>query len=110
MKTGWSLEVANDLLELPGVGLCVPDFVCIHALTGACVFIEVMGYWSRDAVWRRVELVQAGLSQPIIFAVSSRLRVSEEVLDADLPGQLYVYKGTMSPKAILERLEKLVSH
>jgi len=110
LKTGWSLEVANDLLELPGVGLCVPDFVCIHALTGACVFIEVMGYWSRDAVWRRVELVQAGLSQPIIFAVSSRLRVSEEVLDADLPGQLYVYKGTMSPKAILERLEKLVSH
>ena len=109
LKTDWSLEVANDLLELPGVGLCVPDFVCTHALTGVCVFIEVMGYWSRDAVWRRVELVQAGLSQPIIFALSSRLRVSEEVLDADLPGQLYVYKGSMSPKAILERLEKFVS-
>ena len=30
---------------------------------------------------------------------------SEEVLDAELPGQLYVYKGVMSARRIVERLE-----
>jgi hypothetical protein len=58
-------------------------------------------------VWRRVELVQAGLGERILFAVSSRLRVSEEVLEGDLPGALYVYKGAMSARAVAERLEVL---
>ena len=72
------------------------------------VYLEVMGYWSRAAVWQRVELVQAGLAETVLFAVSSRLRVSEEVLGADLPGALYVYKGTMSARSIAERLDRLM--
>ena len=66
-----------------------------------------MGYWSRAAVWQRVELVKAGLDESVLFAVSTRLRVSEEVLEADLPGALYVYKRTMSARAIAERLDGL---
>jgi predicted nuclease of restriction endonuclease-like RecB superfamily len=73
------------------------------------VYLEVMGYWSRAAVWQRVELVQAGLAETVVFAVSSRLRVSEEILDAELPSALYVYKGTMSARAIAERLETMTT-
>ena len=83
--------------SFPGVGLCVPDLVFERRRHGAPrdrVYLEVMGYWSRAAVWKRVELVQAGLAERILFAVSSRLRVSEEVLDEELPGALYVYKET----------------
>ena len=107
LQTPWTVEVADDLLDLPGVGLCVPDLVFVHRQSGACVFLEVLGYWSREAVWRRVELVQAGLPQPIIFAVSDRLRVSEAVLDDDLPGQLLVYKGVIHAGAVAERLGHL---
>jgi hypothetical protein len=49
--------------------------------------------------------VEAGLPHPIVFAVGSRLRVSEEVLDGDLPGRLYVYKGAMSARAVEGRLD-----
>ena len=105
MKTPWSAEVAHELLDVPGLGLCVPDLVFTHADTGHRVYFEVLGFWSREAVWRRVELVEAGLPQPIVFAVSRRLRVSEEVLDENLPGQLYVYAGAISARAIEERLE-----
>jgi hypothetical protein len=42
-----------------------------------------------------------------VFAVSSRLRVSEEVLDGDLPALLYVYKHTMSARSIAERLDSV---
>jgi hypothetical protein len=67
-----------------------------------------MGYWSRAAVWKRVELVHAGLAERILFAVSAKLRVSEEVLGDDLPGALYVYKHAMSARAVAERLDRLV--
>ena len=110
LKTPWTVEPAHELLDLPGVGLCVPDLVFSHRESGRRVCLEVMGYWSRDAVWRRVELVQAGLPQPMIFALSSRLRVSESVLDDSLPSQLYVYKGTMSAKVVAARLDALLNH
>ena len=105
MRTPWKVAVAHDLLDLPGVGLCVPDLVFTHDAGGRRVYLEVLGYWSREAVWRRVDLVEAGLPHPIVFAVSRRLRVSEEVLDEDLPGRLYVYKGVMSARAVEELLD-----
>lgn len=108
-ESSWKARVANKLLDLPGAGLCVPDLVFTHKPSGARVYLEVMGFWSREAVWRRVELVEAGLPFNIIFAVSKRLRVSEEVLDKNLPGQLYVYHRVMSVNTILERLEKIRS-
>src|SRR5207249_4833542 len=95
------------ILELPGIGLCIPDLT--FERDRARIHLEVMGYWSRDAVWKRVELVERGLTDPVLFAVSARLRVSEQVLDPAHGGALYVYKGTMSPRAIAERLEKLAT-
>jgi predicted nuclease of restriction endonuclease-like RecB superfamily len=110
LGTEWRVSANTDILEPPGIGLCVPDLVFSRSRKGHAperVYLEVMGYWSRAAVWKRVELVQAGLGERILFAVSSRLRVSEEVLEGDLPGALYVYKRTMSARAIAERLEAL---
>ena len=69
----------------------------------------MLGFWSRDAVWKRVELVRAGLDAPMIFAVPARLRVSEAVLEDDLPGSLYVFKSVLARKAILERLDALLA-
>ncbi len=105
LETPWNAESNAEVLELPGLGLCVPDLRFVNGETGEVAYLEVMGFWSRDAVWKRVELVQAGLPHRIIFAVPKRLRVSESVLDGDLPGELYVYRGKMSPKVILNRLD-----
>jgi hypothetical protein len=100
----WKVAPSRAVLDLPGVGLCIPDLV--FEKDGTKVYLEVMGYWSRDAVWKRVELVEKGLDALIVFAVSQRLRVSEEVLDTD-HAALYVYKGVMSARAILERVSRL---
>ncbi|HWN70427.1 MAG TPA: DUF790 family protein [Haliangium sp.] len=103
----WQPAPASDILDLPGVGLCVPDLVFTHQGSGARVYLEVLGFWSRDAVWRRVELVERGLPHRILFAVSDRLRVSEAVLGSEVPGALYVYKGVMSARAVEEHLDRL---
>ena len=108
LKTCWKVLANSEILELPGVGLSIPDLVFERRKERGAVervYLEVMGFWSRSAVWKRVELVQAGLGKRIVFAVSSRLRVSEEVLDGDLPALLYVYKHTMSARSIAERLD-----
>lgn len=100
----WLAAAADTVLDLPGVGVCVPDLVLRPRAGGREVFVEVLGYWSRAAVWRRVELVQRGLAEPVVFAVGQHLRVSEAALEDELPGALYVYKRTMSASALLERV------
>ena len=64
----------------------------------------MLGYWSRAAVWRRVELAEAGLPEPIVFGVNQRLRVSEEVLDKKVPAALYVFRGQPNAKTLLARV------
>jgi predicted nuclease of restriction endonuclease-like RecB superfamily len=108
--SGWRAEAASTVLDVPGHGVCIPDLVLRPRRAKAKsepVYVEVLGYWSRDAVFRRVELAERGLGARVVFAVSSRLRVSAEVLDPKLESALYVYKGKMSPRAVLERVQAL---
>ncbi len=103
------LEVRRSaaILTLPGIGTCVPDLELRDA-RGRIAYVEVLGFWSRDAVWRRIELAQRGLGARVIFCVSSRLRVSEEALPEELPAALYVYKGAMSARAVADRAKALL--
>ena len=98
---GLSVEPCAELLALPGVGVVVPDLVVKRRRER--VFVELLGFWSRDAVWKRVELVEAGLSERVVFCASERLRVRESVLDDDR-ASLYVWKGVPQPKKVLERV------
>ncbi len=103
-KGDWRATRADEVFDLPGLGAVVPDLVLKNGKRK--VFVEVLGFWSREAVWRRVELAERGLPQKMIFAVSERLRVSEEVLDSE-HACLYVYKGVISARAVLERADAL---
>lgn len=107
LDSPWQPRVAEQILELPGVGLCVPDLVFEHAAGGAPVFLELLGFWSREAVWRRVELCEAGLAERVVFAASARLRVSEAVLGDNDHAALYVYRGKPSARAVERKLDAL---
>jgi len=98
---------SDAILTLPGIGTCVPDLE-VSDERNRVAYIEVLGFWSRDAVWRRIELAQKGLGARVVFCVSSRLRVSEDALPDDLPAALYVYKGFISARAVAERAKTLL--
>jgi predicted nuclease of restriction endonuclease-like RecB superfamily len=106
LAAGCRARPTTVLLDVPGEGVCIPDLELSYDDGRSPVYVEVLGYWSRDAVFRRVELVERGLGASVVFAVSSRLRVSEEVLDDALPSSLYVYKGKMSPRAVVEHASR----
>ena len=104
-ETAWQASPSEAILNLPGIGICVPDLEFVHRTTGRRVFLEVLGFWSRAAVWKRVEMAQAGLPFPVVFAIGKHLRVSEDALPARLPAALYVYARSMSAPSVLERIE-----
>ena len=105
---GAKVEVSSDVLAVPGVGACVPDLVITAKRGKKKVYVEVLGFWSRDAVFKRIELVKAaGARVPVLFCVSERLRVSEEALHSE-HGALLTFKGTLSAKKVAERLSELV--
>lgn len=105
----WRPAQCNAILDLPGVGQCVPDLEFVHEQTGQTVYLEVLGFWSRDAVWKRIELARKGLPQAVVFAVSKHLRVSEAALDDELPAALYVYARVMNAHAVLKRVQEVAT-
>jgi hypothetical protein len=104
----WRSAPCNTILDLPGVGQCVPDLEFVHEQTGQTVYLEVLGFWSRDAVWKRIELARKGLAA-VVFAVSKNLRVSEAALDEGLPAALYVYARVMNAHAVLKRVQEVAT-
>ncbi len=104
----WRAEPDATLLDHPGVGVCIPDLV-LRREGSPPVYVEVLGFWSRDAVWKRIELAERGLGARIVFCASARLRVSAEVLASDAPAALYVYKGRMSARALLEHVDRVAA-
>lgn len=107
-KTPWRAEIAQTILDHPGAGLSVPDIVLRREDLDEPVYVELLGFWSRDAVWRRVELARAGAGARVVFCVSARLRVSPDVLSEDDDAALYVYKTKPNARALLDRVARLV--
>lgn len=106
LESDWDVAPNEEIFALPDEAVCVPDLVFTHRQTGELVYLEVFGFWSRQAVWQRVETVARGFPARLILAVGKHLRVSEDVLSDDEAGQLYVYRTKMSARAILERLQR----
>jgi len=103
-SSAWSVSEAQQILDVPGFGTCMPDLRFENKKTGAVVLFEMLGFWSRAAVWKRIEMVQAGLSTPIVFGVSKKLRVGEQALESQ-NAALYEFARVPSAKAVLQRIE-----
>lgn len=109
-KTDWQARLCEELVDLSawGGGVLVPDLE-LSAGGRPKVLVEVLGFWSRDAVFRRIEAAERGLGCRVLFVVSSRLRVSEALLDGVETASLYVYKGKVSAPALLRKVDALLS-
>lgn len=107
-RSGWQARLSEELLDLSerGGGVLVPDLELSR--DGQRVLVEILGFWSRDAVFRRIEAVERGMKSRVLFVVSSRLRVSEELLEGAEAASLYVYKGKINPQALLRKADELI--
>src|SRR5262249_61620191 len=46
----WRARVATVLLDVPGAGVCIPDLELTRDGENRPIHVEVLGFWSRDAV------------------------------------------------------------
>jgi uncharacterized protein len=106
LESEWTVRPSDRIFALPGEVVCVPDLVFENGETGEEVYLELFGFWSRAAVWQRVELIRKGFPCRIVLAVGKHLHVSEEVLGEEDAGEIYVFKGALSPRTLLERLRR----
>jgi predicted nuclease of restriction endonuclease-like RecB superfamily len=106
LGSAWSVAASERIFAPPGEPVVIPDLVFTSRETGEEVYLEAFGFWSRAAVWRRVEQLQRGLGARMILVVNKHLRVSEDVLGESDAGEIYVYRTAISPRAVLERLER----
>jgi hypothetical protein len=103
----WTVAEADVVLDAKGSGSIIPDLVFTHRSKKRKVYLELMGYWSRDALWRRIEMIEKGaLRERVIFCASERLRVSESALSSE-HAALLTYKGAISITALLDKLDAL---
>ncbi len=109
IETDWTISTDTDIINLKGEGICIPDCVFQHKQTGDKIFMEVFGYWSRESVWKRIELLEKNFPYKLIIAISKKLRVSEKAIKEDLPAMAYVYNSVILPKQIMKILDSLNS-
>jgi predicted nuclease of restriction endonuclease-like RecB superfamily len=107
-KGPWRAKRADVLFDVPGAGVVVPDLV-LERGKGERVFVELLGFWSRAAVWNRVEMVERGLLAPVVFVAAKKLRVKEEVMPEDAPASLYVHATEPSARKLVARAEALIA-
>jgi predicted nuclease of restriction endonuclease-like RecB superfamily len=106
LGTPWKVRASERLVTLDDGTIAVPDAEFEHEATGEVVLLELMGFWSRDAVWRRIEQLERAKKPRMILAVSESLRVSESALDPEATGSaLLTFKTTLSARALVAKLD-----
>jgi predicted nuclease of restriction endonuclease-like RecB superfamily len=106
LTCSWKVRRSTRVFQVKGRGVFVPDLVFENEETKAKVYFEAFGYWSRDAVFERVEMLEEGFSDRFILAVSKKLRVSSEVAPPQSQGRIVVYANTISANSVLRLLEE----
>lgn len=108
LKCPWRVRRTSRIFDVKGRAVFIPDLVFEHEETKHRVYFEAFGYWNREAVFNRVELLRGSFSERFILAASKRLRVSPEIAQDDFPGGILVYANVISAHAVRRMLDALL--
>ena len=110
LDSGWTVRSEATVFDLPeGRGVFIPDLVFEHGSGNLPVYLEVLGYWNRQALFDRLERLDHRFPGKVVLAASRKLRVSEELATDDFPGRILVYSNSIAASAVLRTLEQLSS-
>ena len=105
LKTEWKLEREVDLIPIPG-SVMIPDFRLVHP-DGRVFLLEIVGYWRPEYLRKKFSQVRQSDRDDLILAISERLNLEKAgVKITDTPAQIIWFKDKLSPKAVLEVLNR----
>ena len=85
------------------IGDVVPDLVLQHE-DGREAFVDIVWFWKKGSLERKLESLKHGAPPNLIFAVSDRLKTDEEEIQ-ELPVSVLRFKGVLPSQKILESAE-----
>ena len=102
-KVSYRAELSTTVIDVGEQNLCFPDLLFTNA-EGQKAHLEFLGFWSREAVFRRVDWC-ARCDERLLFAYSDKLRVSEKVARGIKNAQLISYKSALSVREVIKSLD-----
>lgn len=106
-ETEWSLERRGTLLELDGGQVLIPNYVLKHP-DGRVVFMEVIGFWRKSYLERRLASLAEMPDTPLVLVVSERLHGDRDKLE-ESPASLVFFKTVILIDKVLEAAEAVSS-
>jgi uncharacterized protein len=103
----WEVTEATDVIELGREGVWVPDYKFVHKATGLDVYVEVLGFWKRSSLERLLRLLPGHAPGRYVLAISDRLKVDEEALDA-LSGPVLKFKEIPNAPELAAMLDRFL--
>jgi len=101
----WDVDTQVPPLNLGGE-LVVPDFRFVHRESGWEGWLEVLGYWRKGGVERRLDALAAEGAPRLVLALERSLKVDEEKV-GQLAGPVVFYREIPDARKVRKRLEEL---
>jgi len=106
LKSPWALSREGSLIDLDGRGVLIPDFVARHP-DGREALVEVLGFWRKDTLQARIELLGAAGPKNLVLAVPWKLRGGAEDEAVSAGAEAIYFKEVIVAKELLERVERV---
>jgi predicted nuclease of restriction endonuclease-like RecB superfamily len=105
-KRGKWLLSREDEVILLGDTVMIPDFALTHKKTGQRVLIELVGFWTKEYLRRKVDKVRAAQRRDLLLLVYEGVNLSKDRLE-DIPGEVLYFKNKPVLKDVMEAVERV---
>jgi predicted nuclease of restriction endonuclease-like RecB superfamily len=103
LNAPWHMGPGREPIDLGGRAVVLPDFT--FEKDGRSAHLEIVGYWRKEWLQRRLDLLERYGPGNLILAVSRKLAGDAEKFE-NFPGVVIPFAEIVPPKAVLEALER----
>jgi predicted nuclease of restriction endonuclease-like RecB superfamily len=105
-KRGRWLLSREDEVILLGDTVMIPDFALTHKKDWRRVLIELVGFWTKEYLRRKVEKVRAAQRRDLLLLVYEGVNLSKDRLE-DIPGEVLYFKNKPVLKDVMDAVERV---
>lgn len=104
LNSGWTLSREAVVLDLGGQAVVCPEFT--FRKDGRVAYLEIVGFWRKQWLRARLDLLRKIGPSNLVLAVSSRLVAEKEEI-ANFPGFVVPFKEVVPSKDVLAAIEQV---
>lgn len=106
-KKDWSVSKRATVLDLGGKDVLVPDFTLSHK-DGRKAYVEVVGFWRRSYLERRIEVLSKYGPKNLVLCVSRRMATEKTKADLGAVGDNVIdFAEVISVPRLLKVVERV---